>query len=233
MRNKVVVTAFAAMLGLASSVATAQTPKDVTVQISGTGSHIITAVVGAPYGSSGGGGWTATVSGLGAAQGNSIEALTVYCFDPERFFSYNTSMDYTLLSFSDFVANAGVTSGQRSQNWNQVDLTDLNSMAALAASYSLGNPGSVNNPIQKAIWDIGTGAANGTFNSDLSSNWMVLVDRTAWKNGSSTDKIYGTQSFLVSMPASNQIVPEPSTYALMAAGLIALGVVTRRRKAVA
>jgi len=41
------------------------------------------------------------------------------------------------------------------------------------------------------------------------------------------------QTFIFQAPSSLNTVPEPSTYALMGAGLLAIGFVSRRRKMVA
>jgi hypothetical protein len=56
-----------------------------------------------------------------------------------------------------------------------------------------------------------------------SSNWRIILDESAWDAQAHASYQQG----LITEVAS--VVPEPSTYALMAAGLLAVGVAARRR----
>ena len=80
--------------------------------------------------------------------------------------------------------------------------------------------------IQGTIWNLFGGTFTGfttitvptTFT--LTRNWYVLSDDP--KDGGTSSQEYLTSTM--------KVVPEPSTYALMGVGLLALGVVSRRRK---
>lgn len=165
-----------------------------------------------------GGSFNAVFTGVPAAY-----SLTniVYCFDQLRTFSYNVQTPYVLLTFGQFLA-ANPT-GARWSNVNNLD--ELQQMAAYANTYTGVN--ATNIPIQKNIWDISAGVTNVASNAyagpDYSNTWFVLADSANWSSGNR-----GSQSFLVQ--GTLRSVPEPSTYALMAAGLAGLFMASRRRR---
>lgn len=220
---------------IASSVASAQTPADVTVKISNASADYVfqTNVINIHNQNVLGGGWKATVTGIPSAL--SVPSnLIVYCFDSRRQFAYNTNMNYTLLSFSDFLSNAGVTGGLRADQWSSVSGLDLNYMVEQVSTY--GADKGVNTTIQENVWGTSNnGAANASpTNTDLnafSDNWMILVDRDAWKAGVRKDgKFAGRQSFLVQIGGGGSVVPEPSSLALLAVGATGMAIVARRRR---
>lgn len=200
--------------GVMSTQAVAQPIVD--VKVTGTA---YAASVGAPYNANGGG-FNALISGLPA--NITLVDNIVYCFDVARQFTFNTTYQYKVLTFAQFVAAA--PTGNTWENINNV--AELNAMAFLASQYP--NPAlPTNAQIQKDIWDISSGAvdATGYAGPDLSGSWLVLVDANSWANG---DK--GVQSFLVQGTLRSTVTPEPSTYVLMAAGLAGLLVANRRRR---
>ncbi|AMW04166.1 PEP-CTERM sorting domain-containing protein [Gemmatimonas phototrophica] len=213
----------------------AQTPANVTVNISNLNNQADWVARANPAGfSTIGGGWRATVTGIPKAL-TVPQDLILYCFDSQRQFAYNTNMNYTLLSFGDFLSNAGVVDGLRAAQWDQINVLDLNYMVERASGYDMtGAITANNNTRQTDIWNTSNnGAASASpFNkaaNAYSNSWMILVDRNEWANGNGA-AIDGRQSFLVQIGGGGTVVPEPSTYALMGAGLVALFAVSRRRR---
>lgn len=219
----------ATAVGVIASQAAAQTPVNVTVNISNNSAdHVYKAQVGSNLG----GGWKATITGIPGGL-TLTEPPIVYCFDNQRQFNYNQNMTYTLLTFSDFLANkavgGGTVPGGRDAQWNTINLQDLNSMAALAGTYVSGGPNAYNNGVQGSIWDISNNVTPGSYvGPNLNQSWMILVDAAEWAGGYDKNPAQGKQSFLVKINNGSQ-VPEPSSIALMVAGIAGLVVVSRRR----
>lgn len=190
------------------------------------------------YTNNGGGGWNATSTvGLGS---NNLTSLVVYCFDDTRHFGFNSTYNYLALTFDQFLnsTGAGGTNG-RATNWNTVNLKDLNTIASIIGTYAPalqdGTTVANNSAKQSNIWNIGNDVTPGDYAGPadvFKSGWMVLVDRDEWRRGLDGQQGFqGSQSFLVQVPNGSIVTPEPSSYALMTAGLAVVGVVSRRRRA--
>lgn len=169
--------------------------------------------VGAPSYSGHAGQFTGTLDGA---------SFVTWCTEITQSFAFNTAYDYTVVD--------GVTA------WG----AKANTIGQILTAYS----GYVNNAahsavVQAAIWEVlyetsGTyGFGTGTFkatSSDAATNtalgdidWASL---SGVKSLVKVDQLYNRshQNFLVTTP-----VPEPETYALMAAGLAGVSFVVRRR----
>jgi len=96
--------------------------------------------------------------------------------------------------------------------------------------------------IQGAIWNIGSGKPSSALNTNVlawlnkvSAADLSTVSRNGWAIVTDVNVARGkggVQEFLVRTTGPAAVVPEPSTYALMATGLIGLAMLSRRRRAV-
>lgn len=226
MRKRLLVAAATAMIGLGASTVQAQVATNITV-----GQQRV-------YPNNGGGAWNVTSSvALGSAN---LTSFIAYCFDHER--NLQTPNEYLALTFYQFINGVGAGPGGAPAYWNTVNVQDLNSMVEQVSNYWLDDatlPGQAHNsPIQQLVWDISNNTTAGTFGGDpdtYSNSWMVLVDKQEWEAGllgqtQGGNRFYGGQSLLIEVPGGGLVTPEPSTYALMAAGLAGIAFAARRRR---
>lgn len=205
-------------LSLAAALAVAAPAFADTVNLSGFTFAPATSVsVSSPNYSGGAGQFT------GLLNGNSF---VTYCTDLAQTFSFNTT-------YTDYMVVSGVSAwgAQKSLDmdrwisWNDQIAYPIN--AAMSAA------------IQAAVWEIiyeGSGTydlAGGTFvatsGDAATQGYMNVVNWAGLSSVNVTlhvDQLYSRehQDFLVATP-----VPEPSAYALFAAGMAGIGFVARRR----
>lgn len=154
------------------------------------------------------------------------------------------------LSWDSYWATAFMTNSAGSQGTNDFTHTRTGSpdkylqAAWLIENYYAGTAGYTAVNVQGTIWNMFNGlAVNGyTLLSapdagqiSLKRDWYILSDAetdnscTRWTSGGCASN----QEFLTWRETGGfEVVPEPSTYALMAAGLVGLAVVARRRQRV-
>lgn len=170
-------------------------------------------------GSGGGFGTTNVVFTPTAGAPINLANWLVWCIDDTRNVTVPANYTYSVYTVAGFAATnfgGGAYNASLADMQRITSLTEdfQNATVSGAAWAALPNK----QARQNAIWDTfdGTGSALGdpTFSS---SNWYIL-----W-NGKD-------QTFATRIPDPNIVVPEPSTYAMMAMGLVGLAGFARRRR---
>jgi PEP-CTERM motif len=158
------------------------------------------------------------------ASASASTSFTAYCVELSQNFAFSVDYDYTMVSgLSYFGADKA---------------SDLSRLFFAAQNFVV--DGITSAALQAAVWEIvyedasSYDLGSGTFTGSGNASAFATVNSFLTKLDSYSDAYYQLgvlvngqrQNFVVPTP-----VPEPGTWALMAAGLGALGFIARRRKA--
>jgi len=143
----------------------------------------------------------------------------VWCIDETRGVSVGSSYTYDMYTVGAF-ANTNFGGGVYNAS-----LADMRRITSLTETFQNASANPVDwtnlankDGIQNGIWDTFEGLGSALGNPGfVSADWFIL------HNGQS-------QTFAVRLPSPNIVVPEPSTYAMMAMGLVGLAGFARRRR---
>lgn len=183
-----------------------------------------------------GGGFTGTLSGFGAPfDSNSFQT---YCVELTQQFNFGASMsDYSIIAgaanteWNLYGGNAATTSARLGQLMTYVNTTGAVTNASQSTSLQLA--------IWNIIYDTDNTLLGGSFKmlSGINSNpGFTLASYANTLLSDSLNTVSNLNVYVLKSPTNQDFlittaVPEPSTYALLLAGLAGVGFITRRRRA--